>query len=57
MKCKICQKEFDSSYDFIENIEALEALTYFVETESICSKCSYDLLDDITEFANNRVLG
>ena len=57
MKCEMCGKEFDSSYDFIEDEEAVTALNHFVETERLCGNCGWKLIDEITEFAHNRVSG
>lgn len=53
--CKKCKKEYDPAYDFIEEIELLEALNYFIDIENHCSLCLYDLRDRISDSVNHFV--
>ena len=54
MICKKCNKEYDSSMDFIEEIELLEAMDYFVDIESICPDCIYKLRDKFEEIVEEN---
>ena len=41
--CKRCKKEYDPSMDFIEDINLLEALETYIDTEYFCSDCLNEL--------------
>jgi hypothetical protein len=55
MKCRSCGKKFDSSMDFVEDYEMCEALSYITDSVTLCSECSYALMDAVHEFAHNFV--
>lgn len=47
MKCYKCGKEFDPSMDFVEDVDLLEALDYFIAIDGMCSTCMYALRDKL----------
>lgn len=47
MQCYVCKKEFNEAKDFVEEIELLEALDYFINIEGICPECIYKLRDKL----------
>lgn len=53
-QCVSCKKKFNPSYDFLEDLEAFEAITYFTEIENLCEKCTRKLISDIIKFVNKR---
>lgn len=56
MKCKHCKKEYDPSFDFIEDIETYDALICFADINELCSNCCWKLVDELVntskEFLN-----
>ena len=52
MTCISCKEEYDSSMEFVEDIELLQAIDYFVSIEVICPKCIYKLRDEIEVVTN-----
>ena len=54
-KCKVCNKEYDESMDFVEDVEMLEALDFFVDIESICPDCLYKIKDEIEKMTEKYV--
>ena len=54
MKCVMCEKEFDPSFDFIEDLEACEALSFFMDDlDAICGDCAWTAIDKIHEYADS----
>ena len=47
MICKICNRVYDPSMEFVEDSELLEALDYFIDIEVLCPDCIYEIRDDI----------
>lgn len=51
MICKKCGREYDSSMEFIEDVELLEAINYFLDIEVICPDCIYKVRDEFEKIA------
>ena len=51
MICKKCGKEFDSSVDFVEDVEMLEAINHFIDIKNYCPACIYDLESKLSDLA------
>lgn len=50
----MCEKEFDPSFDFIEDLEACEALSFFMDDlDAICGDCAWTAIDKIHEYADS----
>lgn len=47
MKCSVCGKEYDPSMEFVEDVELLEAMDFFIDIESTCPDCVYSIRDKI----------
>ncbi len=47
MICKECNRIYDPSMEFVEDVELLEAMSYFIDIEVVCPECIYDLRDKI----------
>ena len=47
IKCRICGQEFDPSFDFLEDMDALDALMFFVNIDELCIECTENLLNEI----------
>ena len=41
--CKRCNKEFDPSIEFVEDVNLVECLEIYIDTDYYCPKCLYDL--------------
>lgn len=50
MICQVCKKEYDPSMEFVEDVELLEAISYFIDIEKTCPDCIYKFKDKIEEF-------
>jgi hypothetical protein len=50
MLCEICEREYDPSMEFVEDVHLLEAMDYFIDIESTCPDCIYKIRDKIEEF-------
>ena len=47
MVCKVCNRMYDPSMEFVEDVELLEAINYFIDIEVVCPECIYKVRDDI----------
>ena len=54
-KCGICNKEYDPEMDFVEDIELLEALQRYIDIDTTCSECVYEIDDKISDFVNQEI--
>lgn len=53
--CKNCGKEYNPSYDFVEDVELLEGISRYVDIETHCSNCVYAIDEQIQKFVNDKV--
>lgn len=54
--CIYCNREYDPSMEFVEDVQLLEAMDYFIDIENVCPECIYDIRDEFekhVEMKNN----
>lgn len=51
--CNHCSREYDPSYDFIEDYETIEALSFFINSDNYCSTCLYSLHEQLKDTVYN----
>lgn len=54
MICKKCKKEYDPSMEFVEDVELLQAMDFFVNIEIFCPDCINFLRDEIDKLIINK---
>ena len=55
-KCKKCKREFDPSMEFVEDVELLEVVNRYIDTDNICPECIEEIDEKICTFVFNYYL-
>ena len=53
--CKRCKREYDPSFEFVEEVELLETLDRYIEIDDYCPDCLYDLDDKVSNFIQEEI--
>jgi hypothetical protein len=48
--CELCGEKYNEEFDFVEEVEVLEALDRYLEIEKLCPNCLYDIDERIADF-------
>ena len=51
-KCNKCDREYDPSYEFVEEVELLESVQRYLDVDNYCPDCLYDLDDKLSDFTD-----
>jgi tRNA(Ser,Leu) C12 N-acetylase TAN1 len=54
-KCKRCKREYDPSFEFVEEVELLETLDRYIELDDYCPDCLYELDDKVGNFIQEKI--